>query len=199
MSTMKKIFLSLFLLVAMSNIKAQSFADLSYSIGFPSGDFSDYICDTSFRGFSFGFGGYVKPNISLAINLGWNVFYQEKGYDTYTNGTASLTGKQYRTNNSVPMMGNINYHFKPNEKINPYVGLGAGVVYNRLNTDMYVYTVEEDAWNFALQPEIGVAYKLNSEVAMTLAGKYYYCFEGGDIDFPVSYFALNIGFSFLHK
>jgi opacity protein-like surface antigen len=196
---MKKVILSLILLATISNMNAQSNTNFSYSVGFPSSDFSSYICDTSFRGFSFSYSRFVKPNITAGVNFGWNVFYEEKGYDTYTTGTASLSGKQYRTNNAVPLTGNVNYYFKQSQKVNVYGGLGLGLVYNVRNTDMYVYTVEEDSWNFALQPEIGLEYKLSSNTAMTIAGKYYYAFESGEIDAPISYFALNLGFSFLGR
>lgn len=196
---MKKFILSLILLVTVSNIHAQSITNFSYSVGIPSSDFSSYISNASFRGFSFGYSRFVKPNISAGVNFGWNVFYEEKGYDTYTEGTASLTGKQFRTNNSVPLTGNVNYYFKQSEKSNVYGGLGLGLVYNNRNTDMYVYTVEEESWNFALQPEIGFEYKIDSKMAFTAAAKYYYCFESGEIDAPISYFALNIGLSFMGR
>ena len=196
---MKKVILSLIFLATISNINAQSITNFSYSIGFPSGDFSSYISDASFRGFSFGYARFVKPNITAGFNVGWNVFYENKGYDTYNEGTASLSGNQFRTNNSVPLTGNVNYYFKQAEKTNIYGGLGLGLVYNHRNTDMYVYTIDEESWNFGLQPEIGLEYKVDSKLLLTVAGKYYYCFESGDINAPISYFALNLGVSFLGR
>jgi outer membrane protein W len=193
---MKKIIVSLILLGAISNVKAQYITNFSYSMSFPSGDFSNYVSDPSFRGISFGYASFVKPNVTVGINLGWNVFYEEKGYDTYTQGTESLTGKQFRTNNTAPIMVNGNYYFKQSDKINTYGGLGLGLVYNHRNTDMYVYTLDESSWNFALQPEIGIEYKTDRKWALTAAAKYYYCFESGDISTPISYFALNLGFSY---
>ena len=196
---MKKFILSLILLATVSNISAQSITNFSYSIGFPTSDFSSYISNTSFRGFSFGFSRFVKPNITVGVNLGWNVFYDDKGYDTYSEGTASLSGRQFRTNNTVPLTGNVNYYFKQSETINAYGGLGLGLIYNHRNTDMYVYTLDQESWNFGLQPEIGLEYKIDPKVVMTIAGKYYYCFESGDINAPISYFALNLGISLLGR
>ena len=193
---MKKIIVSLILLGTISNVNAQTITNFSYSMGFPSGDFSNYINDPSFRGFSFGYARFVKPNVTVGINLGWHVFYSEKGYDTYNQGTASLTGKQFRTNNTAPIMVNGNYYFKQSDKMNTYAGMGLGLVYNFRNTDMYVYTSEETSWNFALQPEIGIEYKTDRKWAITAAAKYYYCFESGDIQAPISYFALNLGVSY---
>lgn len=196
---MKKFILSLMLLGTISNMSAQSVTNLSYSIGFPSGDFSDYICDASFRGFSFTYSKFVKPQVAVGFTTGWNVFYSDLPYDTYTEGTTSLSGKQYRTNNSVPILATVDYYFKQDDKINTYAGLGLGVVYNRRNTDMYIYTIEQESWNFALQPEIGLEYKVDPKIALTIAGKYFYGFESGEINHPVSYFAINLGVSFLGR
>ncbi len=196
---MKKVILSLIFLATISNVNAQSITNFSYSVGFPSSDFSSYISDTSFRGFSFGFSRFVKPNITAGVNVGWNVFYENKGYDTYNDGTASLSGKQFRTNNSVPLTGNVNYYFRQTDKMNLYGGMGLGLLYNHRNTDMYVYTIDEESWNFTLQPEIGFEFKVDPKVSMTVAAKYYYAFESGEINAPISYFALNLGISLMGR
>jgi hypothetical protein len=38
------------------------------------------------------------------FNLGWNVFYEDKAFDTYTSGTESLSGRQFRYSNHIPML-----------------------------------------------------------------------------------------------
>ena len=58
------------------------------------------------------------------------------------------------------------------------------------------YTLEEDAWHFALRPEIGVMYEVNPDFSFSVTGKYYLGFEAGDLNEPINYFALNIGFVF---
>ncbi|EJG00319.1 outer membrane beta-barrel protein [Flavobacterium sp. F52] len=194
---MKKIIASLMLLGTISLSAQNSVVNVAWSLGFSTGDLSDYISDVSARGFSLSYARFVKPELTVGFSTGWNVFHSSLAYDTYTEGTSSLSGKQWRTNNAIPILANANYYFKKSDKINSYAGMGIGMVYNRRNTDMYIYTLEEESWNFALQPEIGLEYKIDSKVALTAAGKYYYCFESGEIPCPTSYFALNIGVSFL--
>ena len=90
------------------------------------------------------------------------------------------------------------YYLKPGEQVSPFFGLGVGTIYSLRNTDMNLYTVEVDAWNFALQPEIGVQFILNDATAIHVAGKYYHGFAaGGDLDTTQSYFTLNVGFAFI--
>jgi len=191
---MKKIFIILFSVIALSS-SGQSITAIQYSMGFGSGDLGDFVGQPSFRGFTIDYRKLVQPNIGVGFDLGWNVFYEEKSYDTYTAGTVSYSGKQYRYNNQFPMLFAADYYLKPGEQINPFAGLGIGTMYSLRNTDMGMFTVEQDAWNFALRPEIGVLFEANPNMSLAVTGKYYYGFEAGDLP-AQSYFALNVGFVF---
>jgi hypothetical protein len=191
---MKKIFLILFVVVSAPAF-SQHLTALQYSIGFGSGDLSDFIDKPSFRGFTIDYRKLIQPNIGVGFDAGWNVFYTDKPYDVYTIETLSYGGKQWRYNNQVPLLVAVDYYFHPDETINPFVGLGLGTMYSRRNTDMGQYTLEEEAWHFALRPEIGIMYAFNPEFSFSVTGKYYYGFEAGDLD-AQSYFALNFGFVF---
>jgi hypothetical protein len=68
-------------------------------------------------------------------------------------------------------------------------------MYSLPNTDVGQFTIEEDAWHFALRPELGVIIEVVPEVHFSITGKYYYGFEAGDLD-SQGYFALNFGFVF---
>ena len=165
-------------------------------MGFATGDMGDFIDKPSFRGFTLDYRRLVQPNVGVGFEAGWNVFYSEESYAVYTQENVSLGGRQWRYQNQVPLLFSADYYFHPDETINPFVGLGLGTMYSRRNTDMGQYTLEEDAWHFALRPEVGVMYEMNPEFAFSLTGKYYYGFEAGDLNEPMSYFALNIGFVF---
>jgi len=164
-------------------------------MGFGTGDLGDFISQPSFRGFAIDFRKMVQPNVGVGFELGWNVFYEEKSYDVYSQGTLSLSGKQWRYNNQFPMLFAADYYFSPGEQINPFVGLGIGTMYSRRNTDMGQYTLEEEAWNFVLRPEVGLLVEVNPGLSLAVTGKYVYGFEAGDLD-AQSYFALNLGFVF---
>ena len=175
---------------------SQNVTSLEYSMGFATGDMGDFIDKPSFRGFTFNYRRLVQPNIGVGIEAGWYVFYTEKSYDVYIVENTSIGGRQFRYQNQVPLLGAVNYYLQPEETINPFVGLGLGTMYSRRNTDMGQYTLEEDAWHFALRPEVGLMYEVNPEFSFSVTGKYYIGFEAGDLNEPMSYFALNIGFVF---
>ncbi len=196
---MKKIFLITFIcLCSIGALYAQNNTAFTYSIGFGTGDLGDYIGQPSFRGITIDYHKMVQPNVGVGFSLGWNVFYEDKAYDTYTVDNVSLSGKQYRYSNHWPMLLTGAYYLKPGEAVNPFFGLGVGTIYSLRNTNMNLYTVEVDAWNFALQPEIGVQFILNDVTAIHVAAKYYNGFAaGGDLDTTQSYFTLNVGFAFI--
>ena len=196
---MKKIYFSICALMfcAATMVHGQnSNTSVTYAFGFPMGDLGEFIESVSYRGVTIDFRSMAKENLGIGVSLGWNVFYEEKEYDTYTAGNASLSGKQFRYSNHVPMLVSADYYFKPLEKINPFIGLGTGVVYTRRNTDMNLYTIEQEAWNFTLQPEVGIQIQNDFSSGFTIMAKYYNGFAAGDLPEGQSYLTLNIGMVF---
>jgi outer membrane protein W len=188
------------MLVTCGALQAQSTFTVAYSMGFASGDLADFISQASFRGATMEFRKMVQPNIGVGLTFGWNVFYEELSRESYTVGSSTLTGKQFRYSNHFPMLLGANYYLSPGEQFNPFVGLGIGTIYTRRNTDMNLYTVEQEAWNFALQPEVGFLYTLTDGAAIYLSGRYNQGFKAGDeLDGAQSYFTLNVGFSFVNN
>ncbi len=178
-------------------LKAQSTTTLTYSVGFPTGNLKEFIGKTSFRGINFDYQKMVQDNIGVGVSVGWNVFYQEMGNGTYTVDNVSLSGKQWRYSNHIPIMMSSTFQLKPGDSMNPYVGLGAGVTYTLRNTDMNLYTIEQDAWNFTLQPALGVLIEASDVTRVNVSARYNYGFKAGnELKSAQSYFSLNLGFTF---
>jgi outer membrane protein len=194
---MKKILFFILMLSGAAVMAQGNLSSLQYSIGFGAGDLGDYISKPSFRGVTFDYRKLVQPNVGVGVDIGWNVFYEEQAYGTYTREGTNLTisGKQWRYNNQFPMLFGADYYLSPGEQINPFFGLGVGTMYSLRNTDMGTYTLEQDAWHFALRPEAGILVETSPGFAFSITGKYYYGFEAGDLP-AQGYFALNFGFVF---
>ena len=71
---MKKIYLVLIFYIAATCAFAQSITNVQYSMGFGTGDLSDFIGKPSFRGITVDFRKMVQPNLGVGFELGWNVF-----------------------------------------------------------------------------------------------------------------------------
>jgi len=196
---MKKIVFSIcsILLLSISVLHAQhNRTTLTYAVGFGTGDLGEFISQPSWRGFNIEVLKMLNDKVGVGGSFSWNVFYEAKDFDTYTQGTASLSGKQYRYSNNLPMSLNVNYYLNPGQKVNAFVGLGTGVMYTRRNTDMNIYTIEQEAWNFLLQPQVGIEITNQYASAFTIAAKYFNGFPSGDLEKAQSYISLNVGWTF---
>jgi hypothetical protein len=172
------------------------YTSVTYSVGFGTGDLGEYISKPSWRGMTIEFGKFVTPEISIGIEASWNTFFEEKGYDTYTKDTYSLSGKQYRYNHQFPILATFNYTLMGDGTLRPFGGLGIGTMYSQRNTDMGQWELREEAWHFALRPEVGILYEVGEGTHLKVSGKYYTGFSAGDLD-TQSYFALNVGLVFM--
>lgn len=196
---MKKIFVFAILMIGLANFsaKGQSYTTTSYSISLPTGDLNEFISAPSFRGIAVDYRKLVQPNIGIGVTTGWNTFFEERAFATYTIDNRSLSGKQWRYMNSFPLFLSGDYYFKPGADLNPYLGLGVGTIYNTRATDMGIFRLEEDAWSFAFQPQVGFFYPVNHFAGLSVALKYSHGLAAGDFDAAQSFFSLNIGYVFM--
>jgi outer membrane protein len=134
----------------------------------------------------------VESGAAIGLELGWNVFYEEKGYGTYTTGNVDYSGKQWRYSNNAPILFTISYFKNPDENVTPFAGIGVGTMYSERRTTMGAYNFTGDGWHFELKPELGIMY--NTEGAsLALSAKYYYGFKAGDLP-AEGFFTINVGF-----
>jgi len=168
---------------------------IQYDISFGIGDLGDYIAAPSFRGASLQYRYSVTDNVMVGVDAGWNVFYEKKDYDSYTSGTMTLSGVQYRYQNEVPLLACIDYNFLPDNAFMPYIGLGIGTMYSERYTSMGMWAIEENPWHFLIKPEAGFMYKFSYGSAFKLGFKYYNGFGAGDLD-NQGYFTISTGFAF---
>jgi hypothetical protein len=194
---MKKTLFILLMLAACilvtSFVSAQSFTSVQYTVGIPSGGLKDHTDQVSWRGANVEFHREVAPSVTVGVNFAYSVFYERKPYASYTSGNATLSGIQYRYNNLFPMLVNAHYMIGTGTII-PFVGLGAGTVYDLRNTDMGLYTIEEKNWHFLITPEAGLIFDIAPDVSMKLNAKYDYAFKIKDAD---AFGNLNINFGFV--
>ena len=192
---MKKVlYILLFTVIASSAMAQESFVSWQYSMGFGSGDLHNYINPASFRGVTFNYSKVVKEGVALGLELGWNVFYENRPFDTYTTGNISYSGNQWRHSNNVPLLFSADYYLNADERITPFAGLGMGTMYTERMTDFGAYSFKNDAWQFAVKPELGIIVKTGG-ANLSLSSKYYYGFKGGDLP-AQSYFTINVGLVF---
>ena len=181
--------------VSMASVFSQveNHLSIQYDISFGTGDLGDYISAPSFRGASAQYRYAVTENILVGIDAAWNVFYEKRDYDSYTYETMTLSGVQYRYQNEVPLLVSADYVFNPDKNFQPYIGLGIGTIYSERTTEMGIWYVEENPWQFAMKPEVGFMYKFSYGSALKISFKYNTGI-GGDLG-TQGYFTIGTGFA----
>lgn len=180
----------------LTTLAQGSYISVEYVMGFPTGDLGDFISKTSFRGVVIEYQKYLKNNLSVGVETGWSAFYERKDSDTYSEENVSVSGIQYRYSSQVPILISTEYTFRPEASLKPYANFALGTMYSRRDTDMGLWYVREEAWHFALKPEVGIMYDISLNISVNLSAKYYTGFAAGDLD-TQSYLALGAGFVFL--
>ena len=102
---------------------------ISYQISMPTGDTQNFVDNTSYAGVGLDIRRVVRPNVTLGLFFGWNVFHEHSSEPININTgniAGTVTGKQSRTLTSIPMMVNASYYFGQRGGIRPYVGLNLG-------------------------------------------------------------------------
>ncbi len=168
---------------------------LEYPIAFGVGDLGEFIDEPSFRGFNFGYRYILEEEIAVGLDMGWQTFYEDRDLATYTDGTQSITGKQYRYMNMFTASAQVDKIFSPGSDLRPFIGIGAGTSYARRTVDMGQWSFEKDPWQFMLQPEAGVSLYLTNGNAVMLSANYYWGFETQQLE-AQSMLSVNIGYVF---
>ena len=190
---MKKIlFISAFAIMAVAMQAQGTLTSFQYSLGFGTGNMNDYISAMSFRGFTIDFRKIIKGNIGVGVDLGWNVFFEEQDEGVYEYEYITYVGKQWRYSNHFPILAAADYYLDKGGKLIPYAGFGLGTMYSLQDTEMGTYYFENDAWQFAIRPELGFLIRATPNVGFNIVSKYYYGFEAGDLP-AQGYFTINVG------
>jgi opacity protein-like surface antigen len=192
---MKNIRIVVILAVMVLSITSTSFAQgrfgLSYNTALPLGETADYIGKYSFRGFGLEARWEVAPEWYVGFNASWNTFYESTS-GSFTEGTRTLTGTQYRYLNSYPLMLTAFKGFGERGAFSPYAGLGIGGIKVDKRSEMGLWQITENKWHFGLAPEIGTTIYTMGNFEILFSVRYNYAFKTGSVP-AYSYLGINLG------
>jgi len=192
---MKYITTIIIALLITASANSQSLFMMNYSMGFSTGETSDYIGSPSFRGFNIDGRYFINDQFSLGGAFTWQTFYEKLAGASYTNDNLTITGTQYRYLNAYPILFNAHYYLGYNiMKPRVYMGAGVGPYVMNQRTNVGIFSIENNYWHFGISPEIGLLYPFNENTKLNIGVKYHYVFKAKKtIDY--SWFGLNIGFA----
>ena len=167
------IFALVLLCSSKSNAQYGNEVYLNYNFGVPLGDSKEYVPNVSFIGAELNLKRFVKPNLSLSLSFGWNVFFKETT-ELLSLPNADISGKQNRYINTIPLLAGGQLYFKGSQGITPYIGANLGALFLSRRLSIGVYDLTERSWHFLVQPELGLVFNIShySDVAFGLTYNY---------------------------
>ncbi|MBY5951430.1 outer membrane beta-barrel protein [Algoriphagus marincola] len=196
---MKKIIYSslLFLFLGLGVAKAQTSAfTIEVPVTIPLGNTSDFIDQSALRGINIEYQRFVTREIAVGGEVGHLTLYKREENKVYTEGTASLSGVQYRYQYAYPILVTGSYFPVVEGKVKPYAGLGIGTIAHDRRIDMGIFTSQDTHWQFAIRPEVGLIIEPTSQIGFKLGAKYYSSFESNNLA-GQSNLGINFGIVFL--
>ncbi|ANQ50564.1 porin family protein [Flammeovirga sp. MY04] len=189
---MKKFIVSLIFALVGYTASAQTEFMITYQMGLPVGETSDYVGAFSGRGMGLEWRYHLTTTpVSFGFSVNWNVLY-DKSEDRYVGDGVIADGKQYRTMNIVPILGHAHYYFNKDGILNPYAGVGVGTYYINQRTEFGQWAIVEKNWHFGVAPEVGVIADVSSSLNMLFSVRYNHAFKAGN-SIDHSYVGFNIG------
>jgi len=173
MTTMKKYILTLISLVFIfqaTNAQVDAFDDTNFNnsldswiinvewgLGMPTGDFDQFLDGaTSSRSFYIEVKKVLGNHFAVGGGVGWQGYNKKFDRNTYEFNNGALTTTLLNYMYLVPFRLTGNYYPLKNTKLQPYLGLSAGLYSTSRRTDLGLYEIEENHWNFGVSPEVGV-------------------------------------------
>ncbi len=122
---------------------------------------TEWINGVSIAGGKLGYRGFIRPNFSAGVDIGWSSFDDYEPTTTKQNPTGAITSDyfHYIYNYSAVVSGQYYLRTEEEDRFFPYAGLGLGA-----NTNEYVlyYNIYEDSqrsWGFLARPEAGLLFR----------------------------------------
>jgi len=201
-TTFKTIGFGLICLLASIQSTAQegsSYTTLSYSPSLALGESADFVEGMQWRGINFSYHYFVSDEASIGFTSGWNVFRTETdGNVTRTleqgNNIVTLTGKQFRYVNTVPILASARYHWGDKNGLRVFGGLSAGLYYVDRRVEMGLFASDNETGQFGIAPTAGILFPSYGNAGFHIECQYNNAFESRNGD-SFSYLDFNVGFS----
>jgi hypothetical protein len=117
---------------------------------------NSFVSGFATRGGDLGYSYFVKKNLSVGVDLGWNNYWKYAPTSTYDFKTWAATTDLYKYVFTLPMRVNVTKYFPMGKIFTPYVRTGLGAQYSEQNLYYNVFETTHSNWGFVTNSEVGV-------------------------------------------
>lgn len=200
---MKKYFLiSIIALISVfvsTTVSAQenTLWELEWNISVPTGDFENFMNETSVRGLEFGGTYHFETNVTLGGTVGYGAFFKKTGLQTIDYENNTITAVHFRDLYSYYFLAEAGYAYESDFLITPYGRLGIGAYYTEMATQIGLLYWRDESWNFGLRPEVGAMIEVpNSGIGFVVNAKYNAAINYTQNLDNLNYWSFGVGFVF---
>ena len=161
---------------AQAQQKGRAAMDIQYNVALPMGSLKQTIDETSLRGAQASILYGITYKIAIGFGTGFQDFYQKVPRQLYKLDDGSdLSAVRSFSIQTIPLLAQAKYQFKPGAAIQPYAALGVGGNLVNYNDMVGEFNLEQKAkFGFAARPEAGVyiPFRKEGETGLTLGASY---------------------------
>ena len=167
------------------------FWGITYEVSAGTGETKDFVSGLNFRNIAVDGRKQIGRNTSAGMHFGWNIITSQDDQVVQFNN-ATITGcAQIRYINAWPIYANAHYYFGRRNSVRPYIGANLGTIYEETRLDISTISVSDNAWHFAVAPEIGLIFPVDWHLKAHLSARYNYGFRASNR--TVQYFTIGLG------
>lgn len=122
---------------------------------------TDWISSVSIAGGKIGYRGFIRPNFSAGLDIGWSNFDEYEPTVTKQLATGAITSDyfHYIYNYSGVVSGQYYFKTEDEDRFFPYAGLGLGASTNQYVLYYNIYQDTQRSWGFLARPEAGILFR----------------------------------------
>ena len=150
----------------MAQKKGSSEWHANWEFGLPVGN--SFVTNFSALGVNVGYSRFIKDDLAVGTEFGWNNYYQYSARKTYQFSQGAATTDLYKYIYTLPLVLNVTHYFNGGETFKPYIRLGLGAQYSEQNLYYNVYESTNTNWGFVAIPEIGTTIHFNEHSPSSL-------------------------------
>ena len=171
--------------------------EIQWNIAVPTGDFEQFINESSVRGMEFGGNYHFETGVTLGGAIGYQAFFKKTGKLTVEYQNNTITAVHFRDLYSYFIMAEAGYAYQSDFIMTPYARIGIGAYYTEMVTQVGLLYWRDESWNFGLRPEIGTLITIpNSGVGFIVNVKYNAAINYTQNLDNLNYFTFGVGFIF---
>lgn len=129
---------------------------------------TEWISGASIAGGKIGYRGFIRPNFSAGVDLGWANFDEYEPTVTRQLETGAITSDYFHYIYNYTGVVSGQYYFKQEDedRFFPYAGLGLGASTNQYVLYYNIYQDTQRSWGFLARPEAGVLFRFTDRSSL---------------------------------